>query len=196
MSRPEAGVLRYLGRPVDPSTDRSFRRTTLAYVPSQRVYRGAALEASVMENLLVNRQRGKGFWLRKTERRERSVTMLEDFGIVCSPEVPMRTLSGGNRQRIVLARELDDSKPVALFAEPTWGIDVDAAAFIHRRILRLPDLGRAVILISSDLQEVLELADRIIVLRRGRVVARLSNTPGLDKRALGRYMLGLEEQAA
>jgi simple sugar transport system ATP-binding protein len=196
MRRPVAGLLRYRGRAVDPFSDSSFRRKTLAYVPSQRVYRGAALEATVMENLLVNQRDGKGFWLNEGARRERAATMLEDFGIAASPGAPMRTLSGGNRQRVVLARELDGAKPVALFAEPTWGIDVDASAFIHRRILRLSDLGKAVILISSDLEEVLELADRIIVLRRGRVVARLFNTPGLGKRTLGSYLLGLEEQAA
>jgi simple sugar transport system ATP-binding protein len=162
------------------------------------VYRGAALEATVLENLLVNRRSEQSTLgvLSRRNPREHAARLLEEFGVRSSPDDPMRTLSGGNRQRVVLARELDGSRELALFAEPTWGIDVDAASFIHRRILRLRDLGRAVILISSDLEEVLELADRIIILRQGRVVGRLANAPGLSKRALGRYMLGLEEQAA
>jgi ABC-type uncharacterized transport system ATPase subunit len=97
---------------------------------------------------------------------------------------------------VILARELAAGADLILFSEPTWGLDVAAAAFIHGRILELRRRGVAVLLVSSSLEEVLRLADTVVVLHRGRVVARRPISPGLSRELIGEYMLGLPAAAA
>jgi len=198
LRRPAAGRILYRGRPLAADGRHAFRRLELAYVPSQRFERGASLSSTVEENLILGDPRAFGaaglFRAAATRRRVRS--LMEEFAIDGAPDLPMEMLSGGNRQKVILARELASGKDFVLFAEPTWGIDVAAARFVHRRILGLRDGGGAILLISSDLQEILQLADRIVVLRGGRAVGRFANEAGLSRRTLGEYMLGLREDAA
>ncbi len=195
---PASGRIVYRGRTLAADARHAFRRQELAYVPSQRFERGASLPSTVEENLILGWPGAfaRGGLYRGAAARRHALALMQEFAIDGTPDLPMEMLSGGNRQKVILARELGSGKDFVLFAEPTWGIDVAAARFVHRRILALRDQGRAILLISSDLQEILQLADRIIVLRGGRAVARLANEPGLSRRTLGEYMLGLREDAA
>lgn len=198
LRQPAGGHIYHRGRRLDADERHAFRRRELAYVPSQRFERGASLASTVEENLILGHEDafGPGGLFRRAFVRSRVLELIREFSIEASPDMPMEMLSGGNRQKVILARELASGKDFVLFAEPTWGIDVAAARFVHSRILALRDQGRAILLISSDLQEILQLADRILVLRDGRAVGRLDNAPGLSRRTLGQYMLGLREDAA
>ncbi len=198
LRQPAEGHVCHRGRRLDAGDRHAFRRRELAYVPSQRFERGASLSLTVEENMMLGREElfGPCGLLRASRARSRVLDLIREFSIDASPDLPMEMLSGGNRQKVILARELASGKDLVLFAEPTWGIDVAATRFVHSRILALRDEGRAILLISSDLQEILQLADRIVVLRDGRAVARLANAPGLSRRTLGQYMLGLREDAA
>jgi ABC-type uncharacterized transport system ATPase subunit len=198
LTAPASGRILHRDRPLSARGRHAFRRLELAYVPSQRFERGASLSSTVEENLLLGwpgafDRRGV---LRAGAAREHALALMREFSIDGTPDLPMEMLSGGNRQKVILARELGSGKDFVLFAEPTWGIDVAATRFVHRRILELRDQGRAILLLSSDLQEMLQLADYIVVLRGGRAVGRLASTPGLSRRVLGEYMLGLREDAA
>jgi len=110
------------------------------------------------------------------------------------PDVAIGTLSGGNMQKVVVARELSSKPKVLLVAHPTRGVDLGATEFIWQRIAEARDQGASVLLTSADLSELLALADRMIVIYRGRIVAAFANTAEVTPEVLGRYMLGMAEQ--
>ena len=102
---------------------------------------------------------------------ERATELVAQFDVrTPSPQVPVSTLSGGNQQKVIIARELTGHVPVLLVAQPTRGLDVGSIEFIHRQIIALRDQGAAVLLVSAELDEILSLSDRIGVLYRGRLV--------------------------
>jgi general nucleoside transport system ATP-binding protein len=110
------------------------------------------------------------------------------------PSLPARSLSGGNQQKIVVAREMSRDFRVLLAAQPTRGVDVGAIEFIHARLREARDAGKAVVLVSADLSEVLALADRVAVMYGGRFVALLPRAEATPER-LGPYMTGAERAA-
>jgi simple sugar transport system ATP-binding protein len=102
------------------------------------------------------------------------------------------SLSGGNLQKLILAREINNLKDYIVFSEPTWGLDISAGRFMTEEIAALRDKGAAVILISTNLDEILSLADRIIVMYRGRIAGELANTKDASvKEEIGRFMQGI-----
>jgi general nucleoside transport system ATP-binding protein len=194
----DGGRLLYQGRPLADDRRHAFRRRELAYVPSQRFERGASLTSTVEENMILGWPGafGRLGLARRAATRCHVLRLMDELAIDGTPELRLEMLSGGNRQKVILARELGSGKDCVLFAEPTWGIDVAATRFVHGRILELRDAGRAVLLLSSDPEEILRLADSIVVLREGRAIGRIANGRGLTRRVLGEYMLGLREDAA
>src|SRR5206468_1076637 len=110
--------------------------------------------------------------------------------------LPTSAFSGGNQQKIVLARELDRNPDLLLVGQPTRGVDIGAIEFIHRRLVALRDAGKGILLVSVELDEILALADRILVMHRGRVVGELAQAMATE-RAIGLMMAGVApEQAA
>ena len=107
--------------------------------------------------------------------------------------VPIGTLSGGNIQKVILARELEGVKDFVLFSEPTWGLDVASSEFIYEKILEMREHGIAVILISSNIDEILALADTVMIMYRGRIVMKEEASPKLTREVIGEYMLGLKD---
>jgi simple sugar transport system ATP-binding protein len=131
-----------------------------------------------------------GPWLRRSQLRTQSQRLIAEYKIKTSgPDAPIRTLSGGNVQRAVLARELSGDVSVLIVANPVFGLDFAAVAEIHARILAARDAGAAVLLVSEDLDELLELSDRLVVMFDGRIV--YETTPQLaDIGVIGRHMAG------
>ncbi len=174
--------------------DVAARRTAgLAYIPDDRYRRGLAPDASIADNLLMGRQRGKdgrGRLLDRGSAERRTKRLLAWFGIrTDDPDRPVRTLSGGNAQRVVVARELADPGPLVVAAQPTRGIDVAASQFVRQRLLERRDGGSGVLLISSDLGEVRAMADRIIVLHAGRIAGEMTAAEADDEH-IGLLMAG------
>ncbi len=129
-------------------------------------------------------------WLDRRGMAARAQRMIEAFGIRApSPQAPIRVLSGGNVQRCVLARELDGEVALLIVANPCFGLDVKAVAEVRARIMAARNTGTAVLLVSEDLDEILELSDRIVVMRQGQIV---HETPGAgaDAQEIGRHMVG------
>ena len=122
---------------------------------------------------------------------------IREFSIKASPDNFVEELSGGNVQKMILARELSDPPPrLCILCEPTWGLDTASTEFVYDRIFSLREKGSAIVLLSSDLDEIIMLADRIIVLHKGTVAGAMANGPGITREGLGALMLGLKARPA
>ncbi|MEW5817938.1 MAG: ATP-binding cassette domain-containing protein, partial [Spirochaetota bacterium] len=174
---------------------KELRKRGLAYVPADRLIRGSSLESSVTENMIVCNHHKflKGGILRKTKILKFVEELTRLFSIDGRPQTPVGTLSGGNIQKVILARELAASTDFIIFSEPTWGLDVASSQFVYEKILEMRKSGAAILLVSSNLDEILGLADTIVVMYRGRIVALFQNTKDLTKEYIGEYMLGLRD---
>jgi simple sugar transport system ATP-binding protein len=166
----------------------------VAYIPADRHHEGLILDFSLTDNLHA---RNQIFWriaglplLDHKAMTLRSAELLREYGAVPPiPELPARSLSGGNQQKVVIARELSRKPRLILACNPTRGLDVGAAADVHARLLAAARTARAgVLLISSDLDEVLLLADRVVVLYRGAL--KEIGIRGVSKETAGRAMVG------
>ncbi len=192
---PASGRVVIDGVPLDPATPARARELGVAVVPEDRRTEGLALPLAIGENLLLSRERLRhaavGPFLPRRAVLERARELMERFAVRGGrADDPAATLSGGNQQRVVLARELAEQPRVLLLANPTRGLDLAATAFVHDEIERIAAAGAAVVLVSTDLDEVSDLADRILVLLGGRVVAELPS--GVDRARVGRAMSGGE----
>jgi simple sugar transport system ATP-binding protein len=197
------GRVLHRGEDISALKTRQLRKRGLAYVPGDRLSVGSAPGATVAENMMINRRHGfsrRGFLSGKAVSRF-TRDLIERYGIDGTAEQPIRSLSGGNIQKLILAREIDQYRDYIVFSEPTWGLDVSASRYVYEQIESLRNKGAAVILISSNLDEILSNADRIFVFCRGAVAAEIPNplTGREDeeeqkariKEEIGAYMLGL-----
>ena len=163
------------------------------YVPEDRLGTGLSPGLSISVNLAMRRlkQYCVGPFLQLRDVRKNAERAIEDFDIKCpGPQVAADTLSGGNLQKVVIAREFADAMKVLVAASPTRGLDVEAVETVHSHLLEAAETGVAVLLISEDLDEVLALADRVVVMYEGR----LSGVPDRDDiEQIGLRMAGISE---
>lgn len=194
LRRPHHGEIAVADRDVTALGARGRSAAGLAHIPSDRLRRGLVPEMTLAENLVLGRQRepdsGQGPLLPRRRLEERAAGVLAEYDV--RPPLPRqraRQLSGGNQQKLIAARELSRGAAVVLAAHPTRGVDLGAIAFLHQRLLAERDAGRAVLLVSSELTEILALADRIFVMYEGQLVHE--TTPAeTDERTLGLHMTG------
>jgi ABC-type sugar transport system ATPase subunit/ribose/xylose/arabinose/galactoside ABC-type transport system permease subunit len=168
------GEVWFDGQPVRPAGPGQMVRRGLAYVPEDRLRQGLCRGLSVRANLVLAslRELARGLWLPRTNEVRRARTAVERLAIrLSSVEQPAATLSGGNQQKVVLGRWLGRDPKVLLLDEPTRGVDVGAKAEIHALVRRLAAEGRAIVMISSELPEVLAQSDRVAVFNEGRLAA-------------------------
>jgi simple sugar transport system ATP-binding protein len=188
------------GRDVTRLDCAARRALGIGWVPEDRLGEALIPAMRLDENLILGSQRDPelgGRWTLRPERvGARAGARLADFEIrPARPELAAAVLSGGNQQRLVLARELGREPRLLVLGQPTRGVDVGGTEFLHRRILAARDAGKAVLLVSADLAEILVLADRIAVLFEGRIVGTMP-VEAADARRLGRLMTGFLESAA
>jgi simple sugar transport system ATP-binding protein len=175
----------------------STRRVLMAGVgsiPADRHRMGAILELSVADNLVLSdfdrAPFARGLVRSLQTVWDNAVRVIKAFDIRAeSPGQPLGSLSGGNQQKVVVARELDSDPKVLVANQPTRGVDVGSIEFIHQQIVKRRDAGLAVLLVSSELEEVLSLADRVAVMYRGRVVAVLEGEQ-IESDQIGLLMAG------
>ena len=175
----ESGEIFIDGQPVKSPTPKRVRSMGLAYVPEERMKYGSIGDFTVAENLVLvdydqpPYARGGLLSLRTIESR--SEQLVSDYSIrTPSTETLTRKLSGGNIQKVVIAREFSGDVDMLLVAQPTRGIDIGAAEYIHEQLLNQRSQGRAILLISEDLDEVMALSDRLVVMYEGSVMGRVS----------------------
>lgn len=190
------GTVRLAGRPLALSSPRSAFRHGLGLLPEDRKRHGLVLSMNARENLtlpLLPRLSCCGWVRRRAERALVQETFARLQVRAASPEAPALSLSGGNQQKLVLARWLAARCRVLLLDEPTRGVDVGAKAEIHSLIDQVAREGAAVLLISSELPEVLNLSTRVLVMREGRLVGELPRAQATADAAL-RLMAGLTDR--
>jgi simple sugar transport system ATP-binding protein len=176
LGAPTAGRIEIGGVPIDSARPGALTRAGLGIVPEDRQRSGVVLDMSVAENLAMKSLPAISGRLFVSRRRmtERARALVHEFDIVTpSVDAPLRTLSGGNQQRVVLARELSAGPRALVAAQPTQGLDVGATEDMYARLRAAARSGVGVLLISTELEEILALATRIFVLARGRIVAEL-----------------------
>ncbi len=188
------GQITVAGRRLGAHTPREHTAAGLAHVPGDRLRRGLVAEMTLAENLALGRHRepglGRGPLLDPGALESRAADLLERYDVrPAGPRLLGRQLSGGNQQKLVVARELSRGAPVLLAAHPTRGVDLGAVAAIHARLLAERDRGGAVLLVSSELTEILALSDRILVMYAGRI-AHETTPAATDERTLGLFMTG------
>ena len=201
LRKPSGGSIRVVGR--DVTTDSARRRygEGLGHIPEDRHRRGLVLDFTLAENLALHDYEKEPFarlgWLRPGRMIASARRLLQEFDVRGGgPRTRAAALSGGNQQKVVIAREVARDPRVLIAAQPTRGLDVGAIEFVHRRLVEERDEGRAVLLISLEIDEVLSLSDRILVLYEGRIVAEFG--PDVTEEELGIAMTGghVEERAA
>jgi simple sugar transport system ATP-binding protein len=190
--RPTAGGVWIRGERV-LLNPRALRFAGMAHLSGDRETSGLIPGFSIAENLILkgsydDRRYFRRGWLDLAEARRAAAAVTRRYGVVPSdPDFDIAALSGGNAQKLAVARELDGDPPVLVAVNPTRGLDVGSARFVHERLLDRRDAGAAVLLISTELDEVLSLCDRVVALRRGAVVPL---PPGGDRAAIGAILLG------
>lgn len=192
-AEPNSGEVRIQGQRPSQYTPRGFRKLGLAYIPTDRLMRGASLSSSVEDNMiLLQRKRfGRAGLLNRRASAHFSSALQHKFGITAVLGKPMHTLSGGNMQKVILSRELSQHSPVVVFSEPSWGLDFRSSELVHEEIQRLSASGVGIVLISSDIDEILSLADRIMVMYKGSFVRTLKGNDRV-RDTIGELMLGIE----
>ena len=197
--RPYAGSVLINGKDILGLDPGEIRSLGLAHVPEDRLATGIDKEADISENLLVGRHKEHrftklGFHLLKNNVREYAQQIYERFDIRSSGlDTKVGSLSGGNMQKVVIAREFSFDADVYVIAQPTRGVDIGAIEFIHQKILEKREAGAAILLSSADLDEVLRLSDRVITLYEGKITGQFTKDR-LDKSEIGYCMTGSREE--
>jgi simple sugar transport system ATP-binding protein len=186
------------GQPVAALGPVPRRQMGLHFVPEERLGRGAVPSLSLSQNLLLTRSEavGAGGWVRMGTLADQARGIIERFKVkAAGPQAPAQSLSGGNLQKFIVGREISATPKLLIVSQPTWGVDVGAAAQIRAEILALRDAGCAVLVVSEELEELFELSDRMHVIAKGRLSPSLSRAEATVER-IGEWMSGLWPETA
>ena len=192
----EAGEISIAGQKLTGTRPRHFTEAGLAHVPEDRHKHGLVLNFSISENLILQTYYQEpfthGLSMDAQAMDKNGADLVQQYDIRApSPKTPVSNLSGGNQQKVIVARELSRPIRVLLINQPTRGLDVGSIEYIHRRIIEVRDSGVAILLISAELEEILALSDRIAVLYNGEIRATLPAAQA-DRRTLGLLMAGVQ----
>ena len=191
--RATVGSIRLLGADISQRAPSQRRQAGLHLVPEERLGRGAVPTLGLAHNLLLTRSEavGRGGWLHLNRLRAQAAAIIGEYRVKAGgPSAPAKSLSGGNLQKFIVGREIEAQPRLLIMSQPTWGVDVGAAAQIRAAILALRDAGCAVLLISEELEELFELSDRLVVMAKGRVSPALQRADATVE-TVGMWMSGL-----
>jgi ABC-type uncharacterized transport system ATPase subunit len=201
LRKAESGRVTAGGRDLTDEGARDCVEAGVGHIPEDRHRRGLVLDFSLAENIALKdyaeEPDSKWGWLFPKRLIARARALLKEFDVRGGgPQTPAASLSGGNQQKVVIAREVSRDPSILVAAQPTRGLDVGAIEFVHRRLVAERDEGRGVLLVSFELDEILSLSDRILVLYEGRIVGEY--TPDVSEEELGIAMTGgrREQEAA
>jgi len=192
-TRAEAGMVQVAGQAAGRMNPRQRRALGLHFVPEERLGRGAVPAMGLAHNMLLTRDDavGRGGWLSIAKLEAHAADIIRRFGVKAGgPNALAKSLSGGNLQKFIVGREIDAKPKLLIVSQPTWGVDVGAAAQIRGEILALRDAGCAVLVLSEELDELFEISDRLHVVAKGQL------SPSLDRaeatlQLVGEWMSGL-----
>jgi len=196
--RPAAGAVRLDGRDISHASPKERLRAGIGYIPEDRREDGIVSDFSVADNLVLDTYdrppNASGLAMNLTAVRQNAKHLVQEFDVrTSSIDTPVGTLSGGNQQKVILAREVGRKLRLLLASQPTRGLDVGSIEFVHRRIVEERDQGAAVIIISSELDEIYALSDRIAVMYEGKFTG--FRPPTVPVAELGLLMAGVVDDA-
>jgi ABC-type uncharacterized transport system ATPase subunit len=199
LRHPASGRIRVGGEDLSRATARQVLDAGMGHIPEDRQRRGLVLDFNLAENLVLHDYGKEPFsklgWVNPRRWFRWARGLLQEFDVRGGgPTTRGGSLSGGNQQKVVVAREVSRNPSVLIAAQPTRGLDVGAIEFVHRRLVEQRDAGKAVLLVSLELDEILSLSDRILVLYEGRIVAEFP--PDVDEEEVGIAMTGGRKREA
>lgn len=176
--RPDGGAIEFEGVDVTHRSARELKELGIAHIPEDRHRRGLLLNSDLTENVILGvhyrEPMAAAGVMNNSAMRKRVNEIIERFDVrPANRELPARSLSGGNQQKLIIGREFELDPKLLLVSQPTRGVDIGAIEFIHRKLIELRDNGRAVLLVSAELEEVTALADRLLVIREGKIVGEV-----------------------
>lgn len=194
LRKSESGTITLNNESIVNRSPAEIRRKRVVHLPADRHRHGISLDDRVDENLIVGRHNRSPFCqnglLKRKSAHQFADDMIKKYEIRAGGvNLPIRALSGGNQQKVVVARELESDPDLVIAAHPTRGLDISAARFVHRQLIEARNRSKAILLISADLEELLELSDRIAAMYNGRIAGILQPSE-TDEAALGALMLG------
>lgn len=200
LNTPDSGTATVNGQSVIGQPQRKIRDLGVSLIPEDRMTFGMAGTATIEENLMSDRSADKkynnGPLFNMKKMHEDSDQLIKDYKVLCkSRNQQVGMLSGGNIQKVVVAREFSADPILIIADQPTRGIDVGATEFIRKKLVELSRAGAAVLLVSADLNEVMELSDSLIIMYNGGIAAYIEDTTSLTDAVMGEYMLGLKQQS-
>jgi ABC-type uncharacterized transport system ATPase subunit len=194
LKKVESGEIFLHGKPIHNLTPRQISESKVGHIPEDRHKRGLVLDFTVGENIVIKNyfypEFNKNGFLDYNKINQHAARLIEEYDVrTPSESTPARALSGGNQQKAIIAREINSDPDLLIAAQPTRGLDVGAIEFIHNRLVEQRDKGKAVLLISLELDEVLDLSDRIAVIYEGRIVG-IVDPKETNEQELGLMMSG------
>lgn len=200
LRRCNSGRVLLNGKPITNLSPRKIAERKVAHVPEDRQNRGLVLDFTLAENMILEsyykRPFAKGFRLLWDQVHAYARKLIGEFDVrTPSDDVKAGSLSGGNQQKLILARELSRDPDLLVIAQPTRGLDVGAIEFVHRRLIEARDAGKAILLLSLELDEIMALSDRIGVIYEGEIVGEVSPAEATEEK-LGLMMAGAVRMTA
>ena len=195
-----AGQVLVEGKDITRLSPRDHREIGIRYIPEDRINMGSSLNSSLTENIIVDKYYkpplSKGGWIQIDSSKKLSEKLVNKYDIkTADVDCCVGNLSGGNIQRVIIARELSKDSKILIVQEPTMGLDVRSAKYVYDILLEMRKQGKAILLMTGDMNEIINLSDKVIVIYQGEIVARLDNSSRtLGKDEIGEYMLGIEHQ--
>lgn len=192
------GRIKIQGKEATGKNPGEIRAMGLAHIPEDRIATGAAMPSTITDNLIIGKERrnefsAKGIALKRSSIARYASELFDKFDLRgAGIDTAVGSLSGGNMQKVVVAREFSLDTPVLIIAQPTRGVDVGAIEFIHRQIIEKRNQGCAILLVSADLDEVFRLSDRIVTMYEGKVTGEFE-AGDIDKESISYYMTGHRE---
>lgn len=190
----ESGKLIIQNKDLSHGDSKEIRKNGITHIPEDRLKNGMSKEGTIAENLLMGKQYQQKFaaakiHLKKKEVKKEAEDLIKEFDIrTPSSEVSAGSLSGGNMQKMVIAREFSFDSPILIVSQPTRGVDIGAIEFIHDEIMKKRNEGAAVLLVSAELDEIMRLSDRILTIYEGEITGEFENNQDLSKQEIGLYM--------
>jgi len=179
LTKPASGRVEFEGKDITGNTAREIKELGIAHIPEDRHKRGLLLNSDLYENSILGVHyrapiAAAAGVLNSAAIEKRVGEIIEQFDVrPPNPELTAKSLSGGNQQKLIIGREFELDPKLLLVSQPTRGVDIGAIEFIHRKLIELRDKGRAVLLVSAELEEVTALADRLLVIREGKIVGEV-----------------------
>lgn len=195
LEKPTAGTVTLMGQDITSATIRTRSKTGMSHIPEDRHKHGLVLDYTLEENMVLQRYWEPQFQnhgvIRRDAVRSYANRLIKEYDVRSGqgPVTTVRSMSGGNQQKAIIARELDKNPELLVAVQPTRGLDVGAIENIHRQLVAQRDAGKAVLLVSLELDEVMNLSDRILVMYEGEIVGEF-NPKTTDVQTLGLYMSG------